>query len=444
MLRRRGTSSQPGSSADFAPMSIGDILNSVADGSSAPLRIEAFDGSSFGPADSELVLRLIDQRAVDHFLIAPGDLGLARAYLTGAIEVDGVHPGAPYRIFGALEILRKQMVSRPDAATMVRILRSLRLPDIGNLELPESEIIAPWRRSVMGYKRHSKDRDARAVSYHYDVSNKFYEWVLGPSMTYTCACYPHAEASLEEAQENKYRLVFDKLGLSAGDRLLDVGCGWGGMVRYAARHGVHVIGVTLSKEQASWAQAAIAAEGLGEFAEVRLQDYRDVPERGFDAVSSIGMTEHIGAKNYPAYFTSLRSYLKPGGKLLNHCITRPDNSRTTKAGAFIDRYIFPDGELAGSSTVMANAEDVGFEVVHSENLRPHYALTLHEWCANLQEHWDEAVEEVGEQMAKLWGLYMGASAFGFETNVVQLHQFLAINLDDEKSWDVPLRPWWEA
>lgn len=428
----------------FTPMTIGEMLAAVADSDSAPVRIEAYDGSSFGPADCPLVLRLVSPEALQQFVVAPGDLGLARAYLTGSIAIEGVHPAAPHDMFGALEVLRKQMAHRPDVATLVRMIRTIGVPPLGRIEVPEMEIIPPWRRAMMGFRLHSRDRDSKAVSYHYDVSNRFYEWVLGPSMTYTCACYPHEGASLEEAQENKYRLVFDKLGLQAGDRLLDVGCGWGGMVRYAARRGVHVLGVTLSKEQARWAQEAIRTEGLEALAEVRLQDYRDVPERGFDAISSIGMTEHIGAKHYDEYFSLVRSYLKPGGLFLNHCITRPDNTRTTKAGAFIDRYIFPDGELAGPSSVKLAAENVGFEIVHSENLRPHYALTLHQWCANLQEHWDEAVEEVGLQMAKLWGLYMGACAYGFETNVVQLHQFLAVNLPADRSWSVPLRPWWQA
>src|SRR5699024_9613014 len=184
---------------------------------------------------------------------------------------------------------------------------------------------------------------------------------------YTCAAYPDADASLEAAQENKYRLVFDKLGLEPGDRLLDVGCGWGGMVRYAASRGVRVIGVTLSREQADWAREGSAADGLGDLAEVRLQDYRDVPEREFDPVSSIGLPAHTGRRNYHDYFTQLESYLRPGGRLLNPCIPRPDNSKTVKAGAFIDRYVFPDGELAGAGTVHLEAENAGFEVIHEEN-----------------------------------------------------------------------------
>ncbi|HMT49634.1 class I SAM-dependent methyltransferase [Dietzia sp. UBA5065] len=422
-------------------MTIGEIVGAFATGE-PPLRIEAYDGSAVGPADGDLVLHLKSEKALQYIITAPGDLGLARAYLMGELQVDGVHPGAPHDVFGALEVFRKTMTRTPDARTMLRIARSVGAENLTVPPVPEQEVRPPWQRFLNGMRRHSKARDSQVVSYHYDVSNRFYELILGPSMTYTCACYPDPDASLEAAQENKYRLVFDKLGLEAGDRLLDVGCGWAGMVRYAAHRGVHVIGVTLSAEQVEWGRAAIEAEGLGDLAEVRLMDYRDVPERDFDAISSIGITEHIGRRNYGDYFSRLHGYLKPGGRLLNHCITRPDNSRSARAGQFIDRYIFPDGELAGAGTLHVEAENAGFEVVHEENLRRHYAMTLRDWCANLVEHWDEAVEEVGEPMAKLWGLYMGACQYGFEHNKIQLHQILAVRLGDTMTWDIPLRPWW--
>jgi cyclopropane-fatty-acyl-phospholipid synthase len=309
---------------------------------------------------------------------------------------------------------------------------------------PPQETPPPWRRAVQGL-RHSRSRDAEAISHHYDVSNTFYDWVLGPSMTYTCACYPDADATLEEAQENKYRLVFDKLRLQPGDRLLDVGCGWGSMVRYAARRGVRTVGITLSREQATWAQKAIAEEGLSDLAEVRHGDYRGITETEFDAVSSIGLTEHIGVANYPAYFRFLRSRLRPGGLLLNHSITRPDNRPGSTMGGFIDRYVFPDGELMGSGRIIAEAQNTGLEVLHEENLRPHYALTLRDWCANLVAHWDEAVAEVGLGTAKVWGLYMAGSRMGFEHNVVQLHQVLAVGPDQRGgNGGLPLRPWWQA
>jgi cyclopropane-fatty-acyl-phospholipid synthase len=320
-------------------------------------------------------------------------------------------------------------------------VRSIGVEHLLPVAPPPQETPPRWRRVAAGLM-HSKTRDAEAIHHHYDVSNKFYEWVLGPSMTYTCAVYPTAEATLEEAQENKYRLVFEKLRLQQGHRLLDVGCGWGGMVRYAARRGVRVIGVTLSAEQAKWAQKAIEDEGLSDLAEVRHSDYRDVRETGFDAVSSIGLTEHIGVKNYPAYFGFLKSKLRPGGLLLNHCITRHDNKHPPSGRGFTDRYVFPDAELTGAGRIITEIQDVGFEVLHEENFRHHYTLTLRDWCRNLVEHWDDAVAEVGLPTAKVWGLYMAASRVAFEHNNLQLHNVLAAKVDAWGDHGLPLRPWW--
>jgi cyclopropane-fatty-acyl-phospholipid synthase len=261
-------------------------------------------------------------------------------------------------------------------------------------------------------------------------------------MTYTCACFPTEDATLEEAQAFKYDLVCRKLDLQPGQRLLDVGCGWGGMVRHAVRHyGVTALGVTLSEQQAQWGEQRIKQEGLDDRAEVRFLDYRDVTEGGFDAISSIGLTEHIGVANYPAYFSFLRDKLKPQGRLLNHCITRPDN-RKTHTGAFIDRYVFPDGELTGSGRVITEIQDNGLEVHHEENLRMHYARTLAGWNANLVANWDECVAEVGEGTARVWGLYMAGSRMGFEIDEIQLHQVLAGKTDDRGASGFPLRPTW--
>jgi cyclopropane-fatty-acyl-phospholipid synthase len=325
---------------------------------------------------------------------------------------------------------------------MANIIRSVGIERLLPAPPPPQEMLPRWRRIAEGL-RHSKTRDAEAIHHHYDVSNSFYEWVLGPSMTYTCAVYPDPEATLEEAQENKYRLIFEKLRLQPGDRLLDVGCGWGGMVRYAARRGVRAIGATLSAEQATWARKAIEAEGLGELAEVRHSDYRDVRELGFDAVSSIGLTEHIGVKNYPSYFEFLRSKLRTRGLLLNHCITRNNNKANFRASSFTDRYVFPDGELTGSGRILSAVQDVGFEVLHAENFRHHYAMTLRDWCRNLVANWDEAVTEVGLATAKVWGLYMAASRVAFEQNNIQLHHVLASKLDAHGTDGLPLRPWWQ-
>lgn len=423
-------------------LSLAEILEIFTAGGELPLKFSAYDGSSAGPKDAELGLDLLTPRGTTYLATAPGDLGLARAYVAGDLAMQGVHPGDPYELLKALA--QKLDFKRPPARVLVDIVRSIGIEHLKPIAPPPQEALPRWRRFAEGL-RHSKKRDADAIHHHYDVSNTFYEWVLGPSMTYTCACYPNAEATLEEAQDNKYRLVFEKLNLKPGDRLLDVGCGWGSMVRHAARNGVRAIGVTLSREQAAWAQKAIADEGLADLAEVRHMDYRDVLESGFDAVSSIGLTEHIGVANYPAYFGFLKSKLRTGGLLLNHCITRHDNRTGPSAGGFIDRYVFPDGELTGSGRIITEVQDVGLEVVHEENLRHHYAMTLRDWCRNLVEHWDEAVAEVGLPTAKVWGLYMAGSRLGFETNVVQLHQVLAVKLDAKGSdGGLPLRPWWNA
>ncbi|HEU0190462.1 MAG TPA: class I SAM-dependent methyltransferase [Mycobacterium sp.] len=423
-------------------LSLAEVVQVLAADGRLPLKFTAYDGSTSGPDDATLGLDLLTPRGTTYLATALGDLGLARAYVSGDLDMRGVPPGDPYELLNAL--VDKLDFKRPPARVLANIIRSVGVEHLLPIAPPPQESLPRWRRIAEGL-RHSKTRDAGAIHHHYDVSNTFYEWVLGPSMTYTCAVYPTADATLEEAQENKYRLVFDKLRLRPGDRLLDVGCGWGGMVRYAARHGVRAVGATLSVQQAEWAQQAIEAEGLSDLAEVRHCDYRDVPEAGFDAVSSIGLTEHIGVANYPAYFGFLKSRLRTGGLLLNHCITRADNKSRFSAGGFIDRYVFPDGELTGSGRIITEMQDAGLEVLHSENIRHHYEMTLRDWCANLVEHWDSAVDEVGLATAKVWGLYMASSRVGFEHNAIQLHQVLATRLDDAGGdRGLPLRPWWGA
>jgi cyclopropane-fatty-acyl-phospholipid synthase len=406
-----------------------------------PLKFTAYDGSCAGDDDADLGLDLRTPRGATYLATAPGELGIARAYVSGDLQTYGVHPGDPYELLKTLT--ERVDFKRPSLPVLANVVRSIGVEHLLPVAPPPQETPPRWRRVAAGLM-HSKTRDAEAIHHHYDVSNTFYEWVLGRSMTYTCAVYPHANATLEEAQDNKYRLIFDKLRLQPGDRLLDVGCGWGGMVRYSARRGVRAVGATLSAEQAKWAQKAIEDEGLAGLAEVRHCDYRDVPEAGFDAVSSIGLTEHIGVKNYPAYFGFLKSKLRTGGLLLNHCITRHDNRSTSFAGGFTDRYVFPDGELTGSGRIVTEIQEVGMEVLHEENLRHHYAMTLRDWCRNLVEHWDEAVGEVGLPIAKVWGLYMAASRVAFERNNLQLHHVLAAKVDAWGDDNLPLRPWWTA
>jgi cyclopropane-fatty-acyl-phospholipid synthase len=406
-----------------------------------PIRFEAYDGSTLGPPDSPVTLRLKNERGLRFLTTAPGDLGLVRAYVSGDIDIEGVHPGDPY---DALRIAGRWRFRRPSPTEMAALLKELGLKRLIPPEPPHQETLPRWRRVAEGF-RHSRTRDAEAIHHHYDVSNEFYEMVLGPSMAYTCAVFPKPDASLEEAQEEKFDLVARKLGLEPGMRLLDVGCGWGGMVRHAAKHyGVTAIGVTLSASQASWASAAIEADGIGDRAQVLHSDYRDAPGEEYDAISSIGLLEHVGVHNYPAYFSFLRDKLRDGGRLLNHCITRPHNNTKVTTGHFIDRYVFPDGELTGAGRIIMAAQDAGFEVRHEENLREHYALTLKEWCANLVSNWDDCVAEVGEGTARVWGLYMAGSRYGFESNEIQLHQVLAVKVDDAGNAYWPLRPNWSS
>jgi cyclopropane-fatty-acyl-phospholipid synthase len=418
-------------------MALAEVFERVA-GPDAPVAFEAYDGSTAGPADSPIKITVKSPVAVSYLAQAPGALGLARAYVSGHLDVDGDMYTALSRMVSA----QRQDIS---LAERVQLLQALGGPKVLVPRIaPPPQEVRVKRRWISG-RRHSKQRDASAISHHYDVSNTFYEWVLGPSMAYTCACYPTADATLEQAQYTKFDLVARKLGLKPGMRLLDVGCGWGGMVMHAAReYGAAALGVTLSAEQAAWAQRAIKEAGLADLAEVRHLDYRDVTETDFDAVSSIGLTEHIGKAQLPAYFTFLYGKLRPEGRLLNHCITRPDNTGPTHVSAgFIYRYVFPDGELEGPGHLASLMNDCGFEVRHAENLREHYALTLAAWCANLDAHWDEAVEEVGQGTARVWRLYMAGSRLGFERNQIQLHQILGVRLGAAGESGMPLRPDWE-
>ena len=413
-------------------MALAEVFEQVA-GPDAPVRFRAYDGSSTGAADSPVTITVRSPVAVAYLAQAPGSMGLARAYVSGHLDVDG-------DMYTALARMIPAQRSDLSLAERLALLRRLGGPKVLLPRVaPPPQEVRVSRRRLTG-RRHSRGRDATAISHHYDVSNTFYEWVLGPSMAYTCACYPAPDATLEEAQAHKFDLVSRKLALRPGMRLLDVGCGWGSMVMHAAReYGVRALGVTLSAEQASWAQRAIKEAGLSSLAEVRHLDYRDVTEDGFDAVSSIGLTEHIGSANLSSYFSSMHAKLRPEGRMLNHCITKPYTERKRHTDPFISRYVFPDGELEPVGLLVTEMNDAGFEVRHSENLREHYALTLRDWGANLERHWDDAVAEVGVGRARVWRLYMAACRLGFEMDNIQLHQVLGVKLGDRGRSAFPLR-----
>ncbi len=408
-------------------MQVAEIISGVL-GPDLPVRIIGYDGSKAGPDSAEAVLRIASPRALARLVTAPGTLGLARAYVSGEIEVEG-------ELYGILAAMPDVILHNIPPVQQARLARRL-VPVWARHRMPPPEF-----EYVPRGRLHSKRRDRGVISHHYDVSNRFYEWILGPSMAYTCAVFPTADATLEQAQAEKHELVSQKLGLATGMRLLDVGCGWGGMVMHAAaEHGVRTLGVTLSANQAAWAQAEITRRGLDGLAEVRHCDYRDAPESEFDAISSIGLTEHIGRTQLPSYFASLHARLRPGGRLLNHSITEP-RTMTKKLDPFINRYIFPDGELHAVGHIISVMNDAGFEVRHDENFREHYARTLAGWGENLEAHWDEVVAEVGIGKARVWRLYMAACRLGFERDNIQLHQVLGERVHADGRSGFPLRGW---
>ncbi|TKT01175.1 cyclopropane-fatty-acyl-phospholipid synthase family protein [Streptomyces longwoodensis] len=410
-------------------------------GAPLPLRIHAWDGSQAGPPDAPaLVVR--NRRALRRLLFKPGELGLARAWVAGDLDVEG-------DLYTALGRLSGLVWERgEDAPTLARSLRDPQVRSavrglfrLAGPPLPPTPPVEEVRRTR---HLHTRRTDRRAISHHYDVGNDFYELVLGPSMVYSCAYWPapEPEGTLEQAQHDKLELVSRKLALTPGQRLLDVGCGWGSMAIHAAReHGVGVVGITLSQEQAAYARKRVADEGLTDRVEIRVQDYRDVTDGPFDAISSIGMAEHVGADRYLEYARDLHALLEPGGRLLNHQIARrPQRDESTyEVDEFIDAYVFPDGELAPVGTTVTQLERAGFEVRDVEAIREHYALTLRRWVTNLEADWKRAVELAGYGRARVWRLYMAASALAFERNQIGVNQVLAVKTPQSGTSGMPLR-----
>ena len=433
-------------------MAVADFVAGVFDGE-PPFRIEAYDGSVAGPLDAPLTVRFLRQDAITRALTRPGELGIARAYVAGDIELDG-----------SLDSLFS--LEMPPLRTVMNVsnIRSL-LHQTGFSVL--KPVAPPTIEARQKGLLHSKSRDKQAISHHYDVSNEFYEMILGPTMAYSCAVFDSPEDSLEDAQIRKVDLVARKLDLAPGMRLLDVGCGWGTMAIHAARvYGASVVGVTLSEPQQRFATERAKAAGVEDLVEFRVQDFRDVNDGPFDAISSIGMFEHVGRRSMELYIRSLYHLLKPGGRFLNHAIGRPAtrdlNPNPTRikeltrqasiaAGLrgpsrvhspFIERYVFPDGELHEVGTLVSMFQAHGFEVRHLEGLREHYALTLRQWVKNLEARWDQACAEVGAERARVWRLYMAGSAVGFERHHLEIHQVLCVRpeIGDAK---MPLRPMFE-
>ncbi|WP_406170004.1 class I SAM-dependent methyltransferase [Streptomyces sp. NBC_00996] len=404
-----------------------------------PLRIRAWDGSEAGPPSAPaLVVR--NRRALRRLLWKPGELGLARAWVAGDLGVEG-------DLYTALDLMSGLVWDRGEDARGVG--EALRDPEVraavrGLVKMAGPPLPpAPPREEVRRRSHlHTKRSDKRAISHHYDVGNDFYEIVLGSSMVYSCAYWENG-GTLEEAQRDKLELIARKLDLKPGQRLLDVGCGWGSMAIHAAReHGVSVVGVTLSQEQAAYARKRVADEGLTDKVEIRVQDYRDVADGPYDAISSIGMAEHVGAERYLEYAEVLYQLLKPGGRLLNHQIARPPrrDESAYSVDEFIDAYVFPDGELAPIGTTVTQLERAGFEVRDVESIREHYALTLRRWVANLEAQWARAVKLTSPPRARVWRLYMAASAVAFERNRIGVNQVLAVRTPEASGASgMPLR-----
>ncbi len=401
-------------------------------GGDLPVAIRAYDGSKTGPPDAPATLDIRSPEAIRRVLAAPGELGMVRAYVAGDIDL----VGDIYAALAAVRGLLGDGLRSPRAlATLARLVRST-----GGLRRPPEP---PPEEIRLHGRRHSRARDAAAIAHHYDVPGDFYRLVLGPTMTYSCGLWEDPSVGLDAAQEAKYDLVCGKLGLVPGTRLLDVGCGWGGMAMHAARnYGVRAVGVTLSREQAVLARRRVADAGLADRVEIRLGDYRDVDDGPFEAISSIGMFEHVGEAQLGRYFSRMYELLAPQGRLLNHGISRPAWVGRIKGNSFLPRYVFPDGELVPIGTVVSAIQHSGLEVRHVENLREHYALTLRAWVRNLEDQYAQAERLAGAGRARVWRLYLAGCALGFEAGEIEIHQTLAVRATAGTS-GMPWRPDWD-
>jgi cyclopropane-fatty-acyl-phospholipid synthase len=391
-------------------------------GAPPPVRIELWDGSAIGPGTGPRggpgTLRIRSAEAVRHLLWAPGELGLARAYVSGGVDADG-------DLYALLRVLQDAVPERPEFSPRLLSAAAAAARELG---LRRGRPAPPPEEGRPRGRRHSRRRDGQAVSHHYDVGNDFYRLLLGPSLTYSCARFPDPATSLEDAQASKHELICRKLGLGErpGMRLLDVGCGWGSMALHAAaHHGAQVVGVTISEEQATLARERVAEAGLADQVEIRLQDYRDVDDGPYDAISSIGMFEHVGAERTSVYFGQLRELLAPTGRLLNHAISSVGGS-VIGSRTFMGRYVFPDAQLLDVGEVALAMQRAGFELRDVESLREHYARTLRCWVDHLRSRWDEAVALIGERRARVWLLYLSGCTLAFEDGGISVHQVLGV------------------
>ena len=398
------------------------VVDEIADGAlrRRPLAVRFWDGSVL-PATGELAdpptLVLRSKRALAYLLRAPGELGLGRAWVAGELDLEGDLE----RVLGWRDSLRAASLSLADRARV--LVAGWRLAGREALRRPPALQSEARPRGRL----HSLARDQAVVRHHYDVSNRFYRLLLGPTMVYSCAYFDSPEESLETAQERKLDLICRKLALRPGDRLLDIGCGWGSLIVHAAAaYGVDAVGVTLSEQQADGARERIRDAGVEDHCEVRVADYRELADEQFDAIASVGMYEHVGRSQLGAYVRTVRRMLRAGGSFLNHGITRL-SSGPVAHDTFIGRFVFPDGELHPLSDLMTEMHEAGLEVRDVESLREHYALTLRRWVRNLAAARDTAIREAGPEIERIWRLYLTGSAGAFASGEISVFQTLAVH-----------------
>jgi cyclopropane-fatty-acyl-phospholipid synthase len=379
-----------------------------------PFAVHFWDGTAVRATEAGApTFTIRSPRALAHALRAPGELGLGRAYVDGLIEVDDID--------AALLIVDTFEPPRLGARQIGRLVAAL-VRACGLTRPPR----APASELRLRGERHTIGRDRRAVRHHYNVGNEFFQLFLDRSMTYSCAYWQGGAETLEEAQEAKLELVCKKLRLEAGERVLDVGCGWGSFAIHAAsRHGVHVLGVTLSEPQAELGRARAVEAGVGDLVDIRVADYREVSDGPFDAITSIGMVEHVGEERIDVYAARLDSLLKPGGRLLNHGIAKLKDFDTKDEGAFSERFVFPDGVPLPLSRVQLALERTGLVTRHVEGLAADYERTLGHWIERFESRWDDAVRIAGIERARIWRLYLHAARQGFQTGWASIYQVLA-------------------
>jgi cyclopropane-fatty-acyl-phospholipid synthase len=378
-----------------------------------PFAIEWWDGARTAPTrDGGPTFTVRSPAAIGHALRAPGQLGLGRAYVSGELAIDDID--------AVIDLLATWKPPPIDGAARRRLLAgALRAHGVALPPAPPSVELRP--RGA----RHTAERDARSVRHHYDVGNEFFALFLDETMTYSCAVFSRGATTLAEAQDAKRELVCTKLALAPGERVLDIGCGWGSFAIHAAsRHGVHVTGITLSEPQAREARERAHAAGVGDRTEFRVMDWRDLQSEPFDAIASIGMVEHVGDRQIDAYAARVAGMLRPGGRLLNHGIARLRHGEA-EAGPFSERYVFPDAAPLHLSRVQFALERAGLETDTVEGLRDDYDQTLTHWIANLDAHDAEAERIAGAERMRVWRLYLRAARSGFRTGFTSIYQVLA-------------------